>query len=252
MFIDTHCHLYDEYYSDMDRVIQNAVKNNVKRVIVNGSDMKSNKEVLELIKKYDIVYGALGFHPTELDGISDEELKWLDDNLDNSKIVAVGEIGLDYHYDETDREKQQYFFRKQFEIAKKHNLPVIVHSRDSIQDTYNILKDSSVKGVLHCYSGSLEMAREFIKIGYFLGVGGIITFKNAKNIINVINNIGLEYILLETDSPYLAPEPYRGRTNEPAYIPIIASKIAALKGVSISEVERITTGTARGIFDFLK
>ena len=252
MFIDTHCHLYDEYYSDMDRVIQNAVKNNVKRVIVNGCDMKSNKEVLELIKKYDIVYGALGFHPTELDGISDEELKWLDDNLDNSKIVALGEIGLDYHYDETDREKQQYFFRKQLEIAKKHNLPVIVHSRDSIQDTYNILKDSSVKGVLHCYSGSLEMAREFIKIGYFLGVGGIITFKNAKNIINVINNIGLEYILLETDSPYLAPEPYRGRTNEPAYIPIIASKIAALKGVSISEVERITTGTARGIFDFLK
>lgn len=252
MFIDTHCHLYDEYYSDMDNVIQNAVKNNVKRVIVNGCDMKSNKEVLELIKKYDIVYGALGFHPSELDGISDEELKWLDDNLDNSKIVAVGEIGLDYHYDETDREKQQYFFRKQLEIAKKHNLPVIVHSRDSIQDTYNILKDSSVKGVLHCYSGSLEMAREFIKIGYFLGVGGIITFKNAKNIINVINNIGLEYILLETDSPYLAPEPYRGRTNEPAYIPIIASKIAALKGVSISEVERITTGTARGIFDFLK
>lgn len=252
MFIDTHCHLYDEYYSDMDRVIQNAVKNNVKRVIVNGCDMKSNKEVLKLIKKYDIVYGALGFHPTELDGISDEELKWLDDNLDNSKIVAVGEIGLDYHYDETDREKQQYFFRKQLEIAKKHNLSVIVHSRDSIQDTYNILKDSSVKGVLHCYSGSLEMARKFIKIGYFLGVGGIITFKNAKNIINVINNIGLEYILLETDSPYLAPEPYRGRTNEPAYIPIIASKIAALKGVSISEVERITTGTARGIFDFLK
>lgn len=252
MFIDTHCHLYDEYYSDVDRVIQNAVKNNVKRVIVNGCDMKSNKEVLELIKKYDIVYGALGFHPTELDGISDEELKWLDDNLDNSKIVAVGEIGLDYHYDETDREKQQYFFRKQLEIAKKHNLSVIVHSRDSIQDTYNILKDSSVKGVLHCYSGSLEMARKFIKIGYFLGVGGIITFKNAKNIINVINNIGLEYILLETDSPYLAPEPYRGRTNEPAYIPIIASKIAALKGVSISEVERITTGTARGIFDFLK
>ena len=252
MFIDTHCHLYDEYYSDMDRVIQNAVKNNVKRVIVNGCDMKSNKEVLELIKKYDIVYGALGFHPTELDGISDEELKWLDDNLDNSKIVALGEIGLDYHYDETDREKQQFFFRKQLEIAKKHNLPVIVHSRDSIQDTYNILKDSSVKGVLHCYSGSLEMAREFIKIGYFLGVGGIITFKNAKNIINVINNIELEYILLETDSPYLAPEPYRGRTNEPAYIPIIASKIAALKGVSISEVECITTGTARGIFDFLK
>ena len=252
MFIDTHCHLYDEYYSDMDMVIQNAVKNNVKRVIVNGCDMKSNKEVLELIKKYDIVYGALGFHPTELDGISDEELKWLDDNLDNSKIVAVGEIGLDYHYDETDREKQQYFFRKQLKIAKKHNLPVIVHSRDSIQDTYNILKDSSVKGVLHCYSGSLEMAREFIKIGYFLGVGGIITFKNAKNIINVINNIGLEYILLETDSPYLAPEPYRGRTNEPTYIPIIASKIATLKGVSISEVERITTGTARGIFDFLK
>lgn len=251
MFIDTHCHLFREYYDDIDKVIDNAIKNDVRIVIVNGSDMKSNKEVLELTKRYDIVYGALGFHPTELEDVTLDDLKWLDDNLDNPKIVAVGEIGLDYHYDDTDRDKQQYFFKKQLEIARKHKLPVIVHSRDSIQDTYNILKTSSVRGVLHCYSGSLEMAREFIKIGFYLGVGGIITFKNAKNIINVINNIDLEYILLETDSPYLAPEPYRGGVNEPAYIPIIASKIAALKGVSISEIKRITTGTAKGIFDFL-
>ncbi len=252
MFIDTHCHVYKEYYLDIDKIIQNANSNDVKILIVNGCDMKSNKEVLELVKKYDNVYGALGFHPTELDNIGEDELKWLDDNINSSKIVAVGEIGLDYHYDNTDKIKQQEFFKKQLEIARKHDLPVIVHSRDSIQDTYNILKNSSVRGVLHCYSGSLEMAKEFIKIGYFLGIGGIITFKNAKNIINVINNIDLEYILLETDSPYLAPEPYRGKINEPAYIPIIASKIAALKGVSISDVKRITTSTARGIFDFLK
>ena len=252
MFIDTHCHVYKEYYLDIDKIIQNANSNDVKILIVNGCDMKSNKEVLELVKKYDNVYGAFGFHPTELDNIGEDELKWLDDNINSSKIVAVGEIGLDYHYDNTDKIKQQEFFKKQLEIARKHDLPVIVHSRDSIQDTYNILKNSSVRGVLHCYSGSLEMAKEFIKIGYFLGIGGIITFKNAKNIINVINNIDLEYILLETDSPYLAPEPYRGKINEPAYIPIIASKIAALKGVSISDVKRITTSTARGIFDFLK
>ena len=174
----------------------------------------------------------------------------LENMLSNKKIVAIGEIGLDYHYDNTDRRKQRYHFIKQLELAEKYKLPVIIHSRDSIQDTYNILKEYKVKGVMHCFSGSLEMAREFVKLGYFISVGGIITFKNAKNIINVINNIDLSYILLETDSPYLSPEPYRGKKNEPKNIPIIASKIAEIRGVSLETIRDVTSGNACGLFDF--
>ena len=207
--IDTHCHLYSEYYDNLDELINKLKESDIKAVIVNGCDMKSNKEILELTKKYDIVYGALGFHPTELDNVTDEDLNWLEKHINDSKILAVGEIGLDYHYDDTDKEKQKYFFEKQLEIAKKYNKPVIIHTRDSIQDTYNIVKDSKCMGSIHCYSGSLEMAKEFIKVGFCIGIGGIVTFKNAKNIIEVIKNIDEEYILLETDRPYLTPEPYR-------------------------------------------
>lgn len=248
--IDTHCHITNSDYDDIPFLIDKIKKSGVKKIIVNGTDMKSNLEVLELIKKYDIVYGALGFHPTELDNYTDDNLKWLDDHLSDDKIVALGEIGLDYHYENTDKELQLDVFKKQLEIAKKHNKPVIVHSRDSIKDTYDILKEYNLRGSLHCFSGSLEMANEFIKIGYMIGVGGVVTFKNAKNIINVIENIDLEYILLETDSPYLTPEPYRKYKNDSSYIPIIASKIAEIKNISLVEVEKTTNASAGKLFDF--
>ncbi len=248
MFIDTHCHIVSEYYDDIEDVIKNAIDNGVLKIIVNGYNMQSNMEVLELVKKYDIVYGALGIQPEELYDYNDNSLKFIEDHINDEKIVAVGEIGLDYHYD-TNRNLQKELFKRQLEIAYKYNKPVIIHSRDCIQETYNILKESKVRGAMHCYSGSKDMALEFIKIGFSIGIGGVSTFKNAKNIVDVIKYIPLEYIILETDSPYLTPEPYRGKRNEPMYIPIIAKRVADIKGLDIKGIERTTTDNARRLFD---
>lgn len=250
MFIDTHCHILSEYYDNIDEVVNQCKKNNVNRIIVNGCDINSNKEVLELVSKYDIIYGAIGFHPTELDDFNDEYFEFLENNISNPKIVAIGEIGLDYYYDNTDKNKQKEIFKRQLDIANKYSKPIIVHSRNSIQDTYNILKEYNLFGSIHCFSGSVEMAREFIKIGYKLGIGGIITYKNAKNIREVVKDIDLSYILLETDSPYLTPSPYRGKINSPQYIPLIASTIADIKNISINDVSEVTTANAEEIFDF--
>ena len=248
MFIDTHCHITHDDYQDIPMLINDIKEAGISKIIVNGDNIKSNIEVLELMNKYDIVYGAIGFQPTELNDFSLKYFQWLEEHIRDDKIVAVGEIGLDYHYDDTDKEKQEMVFRKQLEIAEKYHIPVIVHSRDSIQDTYNILKEYNVSGSIHCFSGSKEMAREFIKIGFMIGIGGVCTYKNAKNIIDVIENIPLEYILLETDAPYLTPEPYRGNKNSSKYLPIIANKIAEIKNVSLSKVVEITGKNASRMF----
>ena len=250
MYIDTHCHVLSEYYNNIEVIVKKCIENNVTKIIVSGCDMKSNKEVLELVNKYDIIYGTLGFHPTELEDFKEEYFDFLIENINNKKIVGIGEIGLDYHYENTDKEKQRRIFNKQLEIAEKFNRPVVIHSRDAIQEIYDMLSKYNLKGSIHCFSGSLEMAKLFIRLGYKIGVGGIITFKNAKNIIKVIENIDLSYILLETDSPYLSPEPYRGSKNDPSNIPIIAEKLASLKNVSIAEVARVTTSSAEEEFDF--
>ena len=252
MFIDTHCHISKEYFDDIPNLIDKIVKSGVNKVIVNGCDMKSNLEVLELVKKYDIVYGALGFHPTELDDFSDEQLIWLEKNINNKKIVAIGEIGLDYHYDNTDKVKQKEVFEKQLQIASKYHKPVIVHSRDAINDTYNIISKYNVIGSLHCFSSSKEMAERFIKLGFYIGIGGVCTYKNAKEIKEVIKAIDLEYIILETDTPYLSPQPVRKEKNTPCNIPIIASYIASLKDVDLSIVSRVTSANASRLFDFFQ
>ena len=252
MFIDTHCHISKEYFDDIPNLIDNIVKSGVNKVIVNGCDMKSNLEVLELVEKYDIVYGALGFHPTELDDFSDEQLIWLEKNINNKKIVAIGEIGLDYHYDNTDKVKQKEVFEKQLQIASKYHKPVIVHSRDAINDTYNIISKYNVIGSLHCFSSSKEMAERFIKLGFYIGIGGVCTYKNAKEIKEVIKAIDLEYIILETDTPYLSPEPVRKEKNTPCNIPIIASYIASLKDVDLSIVSKVTSANASRLFDFFQ
>ena len=252
MFIDTHCHISKEYFDDIPNLIDKIVKSGVNKVIVNGCDMKSNLEVLELVEKYDIVYGALGFHPTELDDFSDEQLIWLEKNINNKKIVAIGEIGLDYHYDNTDKVKQKEVFEKQLQIASKYHKPVIVHSRDAINDTYNIISKYNVIGSLHCFSSSKEMAERFIKLGFYIGIGGVVTYKNAKEIKEVIKAIDLEYIILETDTPYLSPEPVRKEKNTPCNIPIIASYIASLKDVDLSIVSKVTSANASRLFDFFQ
>ena len=249
MFIDTHAHLFKEYYSDLDDVILECLNNGVNKIIISGCDMASNKEVLELVSKYDCIYGTLGFHPTELDDFKDEYFDWLEDNINNRKIVGVGEIGLDYHED-TNRELQKMVFKRQLDIASRNKKPIVVHSRDAIGDTYNILKDYKLRGSIHAFSGSVEMAQEFIKLGYMIGVGGVVTFKNAKNIKEVVKSVPLAYILLETDSPYLTPEPYRGEVNSSKNIPLIANKIAELKEVSNIDVSRVTSDNAERIFDF--
>ena len=252
MFIDTHCHILLDNYDEISSMIEKIKESGVERIIVNGCDLQSNIKVLDLIKRYDIVYGAIGFHPTELQNFCESHLNWLEENINNEKIVAIGEIGLDYHYDDTDVDKQKEVFRRQLDIASKYNKPIIVHTRDAIQDTYDILKNYSLKGSIHCFSGSYEMAINFIKLGFLLGFGGVCTYKNAKNVKNVIKNIDLEYILLETDSPYLTPEPYRMKQNTSAYLPLIARKIANIKGVSVDAVARVTTNNARICFFDLK
>ena len=248
MLVDTHCHVFLEYYEDLEQVITRAKDKGVGALIVNGYDMSSNKEVLELVKKYDIVYGALGIQPENLDELNDENISFIEEHINDDKIVAVGEIGLDYHYD-LDKERQKDLFKRQLDIARKYNKPVIVHSRDCIQETYDILKMYNIKGIMHCYSGSVEMAKKFVEIGFFLGIGGISTFKNSRKVVEVIKNIPIEYILLETDCPYLTPEPYRGKRNEPAYIPLILERICSLKSLNYKDAEEVMTSSILRLFD---
>lgn len=248
MFTDTHCHIYEEYYENIDEIIKNAKENNVNRFINNGCDTTSDKEVLELSQKYDNMYCALGIHPEKVEEYTESDLKWIENNLSNPKVVAIGEIGLDYHYTKENKEDQIKLLESELKIAETYQLPVIIHSREATEDTINTLKKFKVNGVIHSFSGSLETARVYIKKGYLLGVNGVITFKNAK-LKEVIKEIPLKNIILETDSPYLTPEPYRGKRNEPARIYDIAKFICDLKGISLEELTRITNDNIKRIFD---
>ena len=217
MFTDTHCHLYKEYYDNLEEILNTAKENQINRYIVAGCDDISNKEVIELVNKYDNVYGNIGIHPENVDEYKDSDIEFIKDNLDNNKIIGIGEIGLDYHYTKENKVKQIKLFEKQLQIAQDLDIPVVIHSREATQDTIDILKKYNVKGVIHSFSGSLEVAKIYIKMGFVLGINGVITFKNS-NLKEVVKEIGLENIILETDSPYLTPHPYRGKQNSPKYI----------------------------------
>lgn len=232
MLIDTHCHLSCDDYNNLDEIINEFDG----IMIASGCDLKTNKEVIELVNKYDNVYGTLGIHPEEIENFKESDLKFIEDNLNNKKIVGIGEIGLDYYWVKDNKEQQKELFIKQLDIAKKYNKAVIVHSREAIQDTYDILKKYNLKGSIHCFNSSLEMAREFIKIGYKIGVGGVLTFKNSKKLQEIVKDIDLKDILLETDSPYLTPEPYRGQKNKPSNVYYVALKLAELKNLSIEDI----------------
>ena len=245
MLIDTHCHLIDE---DIEQILNN--KNCI--MIASGCDDETNNKVLELIEKYDNVYGTLGIHPSELDKITCDSFKIIENNINNKKIVAVGEIGLDYYYTKENKEKQKELFEKMIALAKKHDLPVIVHSRKAIQDTYDILKEHEIKGSLHSYQGSAEMAEEFIKIGFCIGIGGTITHKNNKKAKKVLKNIGTNHMLLETDSPYLPPEEKRGESNTPLNLKYIIETIADELDLKEDEVIEITTENAKRLFKICK
>ena len=245
MLIDTHCHLSYEDYDNLDEIIKNMDG----IMIASGCNDKTNKEVLELVSKYNNVYGTLGLHPEEVDNISEDSFKLLEENINNPKIVAIGEIGLDYYWVSDNKEKQKEVLKRQLDIATKYNKPIVVHSREAIQDTYDILKQYNLKGSLHCFSSSLEMAKEFIKLGYKIGVGGTVTFKNSKKLQEIVKEIELKDILLETDSPYLSPEPFRGKRNNPSNTYFVAQKISELKDIDIKEVLDITSSNAIQLFD---
>lgn len=244
--IDSHAHILNEYYDNIYSLIIDLKEKNVINVINCADNINTSKEVIESYDKYDnFLLPAVGIHPQNVYNYNINELEEL---IKNNKVYAIGEIGLDYYYDKESKDDQIKLFNLQLGLAEKYKLPIIVHTRDSIQDCFDILKKHKLKGVIHCFSGSYEMAKEFIKIGYKLGIGGVLTFKNSK-LYEVIEKISLKDILLETDSPYLSPEPYRGRKNNPYNIYYVAKKIAEIKNISIDEVISETTRNCREIFD---
>ena len=249
MFVDSHCHLSSDDYEDIDGVIKNAKEENVKYLIVSGYDVKHNKEVLEIANNYDNIYLTIGFHPSEANIITDSDIENLKELIKNNKrVIGIGEIGLDYHWEKDNKEKQKELFKKQIELAKELNLPIVVHSRDAFQDTYDILKETNHRGVIHCFSGNIENAKMYASLGYCFGIGGVLTFKNT-NLRETVKEMPIDRILLETDSPYLAPTPYRGEQNEPKYIPIIAEELAKVYDKTIEEIATITTRNVCDIFN---
>ena len=245
--IDSHAHILGEYYENINKIIHDIQNIGVIAVLNASDSIKTAKEVIKLSKEYDnYLFPCVGIHPESVDEIN--KLDELEELIVNNKIYAVGEIGLDYYYVKDNKKEQIELFNKQLDLAEKYNLPIIVHSRDSIQDIYDILKNRKLKGVIHCFNGSYEMAKLFIKLGYKLGIGGVLTFKNSK-LHELIEKIDLENILLETDSPYLSPEPFRGQKNNPSNVYYVAKKIAEIKNVKVEKVIEITRKNAIQIFD---
>lgn len=251
MYFESHAHYNDEQFAeDRDELLSNLKNHNVGYVVNIGADMKSSLESINLSEKYDFVYASVGIHPHDAKNVKEEDYNTLKEWLKKDKVVALGEIGLDYHYDYSPREKQVEVFTKQLKICENVTKPVIIHSREACQEVFDIIKASNVrKGVIHAYSGSTEMAKEYIKLGFYIGVGGVVTFKNAKKLVDVVNNIPIEKILIETDSPYLTPTPFRGTRNNSQYLAQIVDKISEIKQMSHSEVEKITLSNAKSFFN---
>ena len=251
MYIDTHCHLSREDYDDIDKVIEENKNANIDKIVVSGCSRESIEEVMDLKDKYDMVYVTIGYHPEYADTVTESDLDYLKSLLGEKKVVGIGEIGLDYHYTKENKDKQIWLFEEQLKIAESLNFPVVIHSRDATMDTINILKKYKVKGIIHCFSGSLETANIYISMRFLLGIGGVVTFKNSK-LKDVVREIPLESIVLETDSPYLTPVPYRGKVNSSKYLEYIAKFISDIKNISVSELAEITSKNASSLFDFNK
>lgn len=247
---DTHAHYDDEAFdSDRESLVLSLKDRGVVGIVSCGCDIASTVANQNLSHSFDNFYFAAGFHPENLEDFSVEDLEKLEPFFADEKCVAVGEIGLDYHWMNSTKEKQRELFVAQIELAKAKGLPVIVHDREAHGDTLEILKATKPSGVLHCFSGSVEMAREVIKLGMFLGFNGVATFKNARKIPEVIKEIPLNRIVLETDCPYLAPEPHRGKRNDSSFIPFIAQRIGEILGISAQEVLDVTNKNARALYN---
>lgn len=252
MFIDTHVHLnVDQYEEDLQEVIDRALEAKVERMVVIGFDRKTIERTMQLIEQYDFVYGVIGWHPVDAIDCTQQDLEWIEQLASHPKIVGIGETGLDYYWDKSPKDVQQELFRKQIQLAQKINLPIVIHNRDATGDVVQILREenaASVGGVMHCFSGSVETARECIAMNFMISLGGPVTFKNARLPKEVATEIALEHLMIETDAPYLAPHPHRGKRNEPAFVPLVAEEIARLKGLTIEEIAQATTANAKNFF----
>ena len=252
MFFDTHAH-YDDRRFDEDRVeiITKAHENGVSYILNASSNMASVVESINLSQEFDFVYSAVGIHPHYAADLNNSMIAALSDFAKNRKVVAIGEIGLDYYYDNSPKEVQKHWFAVQIGMARELNLPVIVHDRDAHEDCLKIIKKedaAQVGGVFHCFSGSVEMALELIRNNFYISIGGSVTFKNARKILEVVKNVPMDKLLIETDCPYLTPEPYRGKRNDSSYVKLVVEKIADLRGIPVEEVAQATMKNAKELF----
>lgn len=254
MIFETHAHYDDERFAeDRDTLLASLPERGIGRIINVGSTLVSTKETLAIAQNYPYVYAAVGVHPSEIGDLNEETFAWLKEQTRQEKTVAVGEIGLDYYWDKEPevQKAQRYWFKRQMELAREETLPVIIHSRDAAEDTMRLMQKihaEEIPGVIHCYSYSKEMALEFVKMGYRIGVGGVVTFKNARKLKETVEAVPMEAILLETDCPYMTPEPHRGTRNDSSNIPYVVNTIAQIKGISTDEVEQITWENAMRLF----
>lgn len=252
MIFETHAHYDDEAFDEDREILLTSLPGEGVGVVVNvGASLETTKNTLELMDKYSYIYGAVGVHPSETAELNEENFAWLKQVTGLPKVVAVGEIGLDYYWDTPERNIQQIWFDRQMELAKEVKLPTIIHSRDAAQDTLDMIKAANLQevgGVIHCFSYGKEMAKSYLDMGFYLGIGGVITFKNAKKLKEVVEYTPLEQILLETDCPYLAPEPNRGKRNSSLNLTYVAQEIARLKGIEYEEVVAVTERNARKMY----
>lgn len=253
MLFDTHVHLNaDQFVEDLEEVINRAQNEGVSHMVCVGFDRPTIEKAMELAETYDFIYACVGWHPVDAIDMTEEDLLWIEELAGHPKVVALGEMGLDYHWDKSPKEIQKEVFRKQIRLAKKVKLPIVIHNREATADIVEILQEegaAEVGGIMHCFSGSPEVAKECLKMNFYISLGGPVTFKNAKKPKEVAEAIPLEKLLIETDCPYLAPHPYRGKRNEPGYVKLVAEQIAEIKGLTYEEVANATTHNAKKIFD---
>ncbi len=251
MIFDTHAHYDDDQFNeDREELLNSMTESGVGTIVNVGASLEGCQDAMALAQQYPFVYAAVGVHPDHAGELNEETFAELEKWCQEKKVVAVGEIGLDYHWDEYPREVQKEWFIRQLELARKLDLPVNIHSRDAAEDTFQIMKEhaNGLKGIIHCFSGSKELAKEYVKLGFLIGVGGVVTFKNGKKLKQVVEAIPLTSIVLETDCPYLAPEPYRGKRNNSIYIKHVAEEIARLKDVTLEEVLAQTEANAKDVY----
>ncbi len=252
MIFDTHAHYDDEQFDeDREALLASMVGAGITNIVDVGASLETTKKALDLAHEYDFIYAAVGVHPSEVEELDEDGIELLREWSQDARCVAIGEIGLDYHWPEPAPDLQKKWFKRQLELAREERLPVIIHSRDAAADTIDVMKEThaeEIGGVVHCFSYSKEVADICVRMGFYIGIGGVVTFKNGKKMKEVVEQTPIEKILLETDSPYLAPEPYRGRRNSSLNLPYIVDAIAAIKGLSSEEVIRITEDNAKRMY----